>query len=67
MNDWNLEHPDVTRVLRDGYVREPRAVCSCSECGEPIYEGERALHVTGWGWICESCIEALTEEVVADD
>ena len=42
---------------------EPVVVCSCSECGEPIYSGDRAIHLAGWGWICESCVDDLMLEV----
>ena len=58
MNDYKLEHPDVTAAERTGYARghEPLVFCSCSECGEPIYYGDYAVRVTGFGWICTDCV-----------
>lgn len=67
MNDRGLEHPDVTRAKRDGWPRgsEPKAAHFCSECGDPIFIGDYALHVTGWGWLCEDCVHDKTVEVEA--
>lgn len=59
----DLEHPDITRIQRDGYAREPKAVHFCSECGDPIFVGDYALHIVGWGWICEDCVHDKTVEV----
>ena len=41
---------------------EPRAVHQCSECGEPIREGEFAYNFS-WGWICETCAANAYEVV----
>ena len=40
---------------------ESKAVQTCSECGEPIYEGEVAYHFPGWGWVCEGCVRSAME------
>ncbi len=40
-----------------------RAVCTCSECGEPIYEGESAYNLPQWGWVCEDCMKAAYKVV----
>ena len=68
MTDRDLEHPDVTRIQRDGYARghEPLVFCACSECGDPIYVGDYALHLAGWGWICEDCVHDKTAEVIEE-
>lgn len=42
---------------------EPKPIYECSECGEPICCGDRAIHLDGWGWVCESCIDDLMQEV----
>lgn len=47
--------------------RDPEVICECSECGRPIYDGELALHVTDWGWICSNCIRLKTREVGYDN
>lgn len=64
-NDRDLEHPDVSAIERTGYARghEPLVFCACSECGEPIYFGDRAMLLRGWGWICEDCVERRMTEV----
>lgn len=61
----NLEHPDITAIERNGYAKgyEPIARHFCSICGEPLYVGSYALHIKGWGWICEDCVYNETEEI----
>ena len=44
---------------------EPPAVYVCSGCSEPIYEGERFLHLMGEQW-CEDCVDNAWEEAVHD-
>lgn len=56
------DHPVITRMERCGYERTPRVVCQCSECDEPVYEGESAYCFSKWGWVCEHCADmAYTE------
>lgn len=66
MNDCDLEHPDVSAAQRTGYARghEPKALYTCCECGEPIYVGDYALHVYGWGWMCHDCVWNEYTEVI---
>ena len=42
---------------------EPKAVCQCSVCGEPIYEGEDACHFDNYGWVCLFCVKSSQREV----
>ena len=44
---------------------EPKAVHQCSVCDEPIYEGEMAYNIPGYGWICEHCADMPHEEATA--
>lgn len=64
-SDRDLEHPDVSAIERTGYARghEPKALHFCSECGDPIFVGDYALRVPGWGWICEDCVHDGMEEI----
>lgn len=57
------DEPMIARTLRTGYPHEPKAACTCSMCNEPIYEGESALHISGYGWICENCVADYMEVV----
>lgn len=50
------DHPTIRSMERTGYARRQRAVCQCSECDEPIYEGESAYNLPKWGWVCETCM-----------
>lgn len=34
---------------------EAKVVHQCSGCDEPIYEGDSAYEIPGYGWICEQC------------
>jgi hypothetical protein len=40
---------------------EPPVVCECSQCGEPIYEGDAVYDIHDEKW-CESCIEDCRSE-----
>lgn len=42
---------------------EPKVACQCSECDEPIYEGESAYLLPRWGWVCEDCMKAAYKVV----
>lgn len=57
----NLQHPTITAIERYGYPTKPKVVCQCSECDNPIYEGETAYKLPRWGWVCEDCINAAME------
>jgi len=57
------DNPTIRTAERTGYVRCQRAVCQCSECGEPIYEGESAYNFPKWGWVCEACNAAAYKVV----
>lgn len=55
----------------DSYVNdfpEPRKVCDCPICTEPIYEGDDVYQIVDELW-CESCIRDLriTAEVPEQD
>lgn len=60
----SLQHPVISAVERWGYPKPQSVAHQCSECGEPIYEGESAYHF-GFGWICEICVRRAHE--VVDD
>ena len=61
MND--LQHPDITAIERWGYPKPEKVACACSMCNKPIYVGDYALRVPGWGRICEDCVYDNMEEV----
>lgn len=50
-----LNHPDIVKAERDGYIEEPEIVYYCEECGEPIREGEIYFNVGDYIY-CEDCI-----------
>lgn len=56
--DTSFREPDLTPW-------EPKAVHQCSVCDEPIYEGEMAYNIPGYGWICEHCADMHYEEATA--
>lgn len=58
------DHPVIRSMERDGYVKAPRVIAQCSECGEPIYEGESAYNFLKWGWVCEHCADMAYTEAV---
>ena len=58
-----IEHPAITAAEKYGYPKPQKAVCQCSECDEPIYEGESAYYLTRWGWVCEACMSAAYKVV----
>ena len=60
-----MDHPVIARLERDGYLKEPRVVAFCSECGEPIYDGESAYCFPKWGWVCEHCADMAYTEAEA--
>ena len=39
----------------------PKVAHQCSVCEEPIYEGESAYNIKGFGWICEHCADLAYE------
>jgi predicted RNA-binding Zn-ribbon protein involved in translation (DUF1610 family) len=41
---------------RTGYPTQPKVVHQCSECGQPIYDGD-SCYAFSWGWICEDCAD----------
>lgn len=53
----NLQHPMITAIERWGYPEQPKVAHQCSECDEPIYEGESCFHFPRWGWVCEHCAD----------
>lgn len=55
----------MERLKHEPPIEPPDAIAmyECSECGEPIYCGDRAIHLDGWGWICETCVDDLMQEV----
>ena len=55
MNDY--QHPAITAIERDGTRHRPKALCQCSVCEEPIYEGESAFNFPDYGWVCEHCAD----------
>lgn len=59
------DHPVITAAERYGYPKQPKAVHQCSVCDEPIYEGEMAYNIPGYGWICEHCADMHYEEATA--
>lgn len=50
------DHPGIRAAERFGYPEQPKVAHTCSECDEPIYEGESAYHFK-WGWVCEHCAD----------
>ena len=65
MNDKDLEHPDITAAQRTGYPQRVRAKVAafCSDCGAPIFPGERFLRIRGWGCLCQDCVENNWEAI----
>lgn len=56
MRDMEIEHPDITRVLREG-LPEGEEYPHCPVCGEEalmFYRNTLTAEVVG----CENCIEA---------
>lgn len=45
--DYMLEPPDD----------EPEVAFDCEVCGDPIYVGDDYYDLTGFGKVCEHCIE----------
>lgn len=62
MTDRNLEHPDITRVLRDGL---PSATLHCSKCGGEI----GAEYYAEWDGeiLCIDCVDAAWKELTAEE
>jgi predicted RNA-binding Zn-ribbon protein involved in translation (DUF1610 family) len=50
------DHPVIRRMERTGYPTQPKVVHQCSECGQPIYDGD-SCYAFSWGWICEDCAD----------
>lgn len=50
------DHPVIRAIERFGYPENPKVAHQCSECDEPIYEGESAYEFK-WGWVCEHCAD----------
>jgi formylmethanofuran dehydrogenase subunit E len=50
------DHPAIRAAERYGYPEPPKVAAQCSECEEPIYEGEAAFRFS-FGWICEHCAD----------
>ena len=59
----NLQHPSITVAEKYGYPKPQKVAHQCSECGEPIYEGETAYSLK-WGWVCENCMMNAYVEAV---
>ena len=51
------DNPVIRAAEKYGYSKQPKVVCQCSECDEPIYEGESAFCFPRWGWVCEHCAD----------
>ena len=50
-----MQRHDITAIERTGYAHEQKVAHQCSECGEPIYEGEDC-YALKWGYVCEACM-----------
>lgn len=60
MEQFDLEHPDITEALRTGYPiqKKPVAVCTC--CGQAVdpYDIDYSkLAVQGNDCFCKDCLE----------
>ena len=58
---WWCEVPGEVVV---GYCEKVQTVaCQCSVCDEPIYVGDPALLIDGYGWVCHDCAESAKKIV----
>ena len=71
MNDWNLEHPDITRALKTGYPDTPDFGRACPWCDGDI--GDVAYEIDG-EWVCVECFKewvidemSVSPELIAHD
>lgn len=44
---------------------EPKSICECAECGEPIYKGDRVAEINGDYYHTE-CLETIGIEKLLD-
>lgn len=52
----NVEHPDITRMNRYGYLRDHEIVEYCKHCNASIREGQTAIHFHDDIFCDEECL-----------
>lgn len=69
MNEWNLQHPDISRIERTGYgysEDDAPAGLECSVCGQGIMSCEAYGECDG-KVICSDCINEEWEELTDEE
>lgn len=49
-----------------GNEAEAVVICTCKECGEPIFEGDDYYEIYSEEYICEECISKFRKEARRD-
>lgn len=60
MNPRDIEHPDITAIMRNGYPKwaEPKSIYCC-ECDKCLDDEEAIYEDSDHEYLCESCLLAL--------
>lgn len=51
-----MEHPDITRVNRQGYIILPKKVASCFSCDCELYEEQEVIEWEGKYFCDDACL-----------
>jgi len=50
-----MEHPDISKMLAQGYLTKPKVALKCDLCRESIHDGEEYFYFEDDTVVCEAC------------